>query len=116
MQTDKQADDPYSLSFFSYAVHFSQRCSWISALVFSVLLTLISSVFTCVVNVFLSVTAPIGREARLPLTIKAQGLGPNLQLTYNRMDMKNVDIGGKDCYEVRKVKPKWTVFKTSITV
>ncbi|XP_034061831.1 LOW QUALITY PROTEIN: hydrocephalus-inducing protein homolog [Gymnodraco acuticeps] len=41
-----------------------------------------------------------GREARLPLTIKAQGLGPNLQLTYNRMDMKNVDIGGKDCYEV----------------
>ncbi|KAK5867885.1 hypothetical protein PBY51_012341 [Eleginops maclovinus] len=41
-----------------------------------------------------------GREARLPLTIKAQGLGPDLQLTYVLMDMINADIGGKDLYEV----------------
>uniref|UniRef100_A0A8D0AXJ9 HYDIN axonemal central pair apparatus protein n=1 Tax=Sander lucioperca TaxID=283035 RepID=A0A8D0AXJ9_SANLU len=34
-----------------------------------------------------------GRESRLPLTIKAEGVGPNLQLNYDLMDMKNVFIG-----------------------
>ncbi|XP_040894088.1 hydrocephalus-inducing protein homolog [Toxotes jaculatrix] len=41
-----------------------------------------------------------GRESRLPLTIKGEGMGPKLQLSYNLMDMKNVFIGDKDCYEV----------------
>nr|XP_046249402.1 hydrocephalus-inducing protein homolog [Scatophagus argus] len=42
-----------------------------------------------------------GRESRLPLTIIGEGMGPNLQLNYNLMDMKNVFIGDKDCYEVQ---------------
>ncbi|XP_059190373.1 hydrocephalus-inducing protein homolog [Centropristis striata] len=42
-----------------------------------------------------------GRESRLPLTIRAEGLGPNLQLDYDLMDMKNVFIGDKDCYKVQ---------------
>ncbi|CAJ1057504.1 hydrocephalus-inducing protein homolog isoform X3 [Xyrichtys novacula] len=41
-----------------------------------------------------------GCESRLPLTIKGEGLGPQLQLSYDLMDMKNVFIGGKDTYEV----------------
>uniref|UniRef100_A0A3Q3KPP0 HYDIN/VesB/CFA65-like Ig-like domain-containing protein n=1 Tax=Monopterus albus TaxID=43700 RepID=A0A3Q3KPP0_MONAL len=41
-----------------------------------------------------------GRESRLPLTVKGEGLGPKLQLKYNLMDMKNVFIGDKNCYEV----------------
>lgn len=30
-------------------------------------------------------------------------MGPILQLNYNLMDMKNVFIGDKDCYEVIKL-------------
>ncbi|XP_074533739.1 hydrocephalus-inducing protein homolog [Halichoeres trimaculatus] len=41
-----------------------------------------------------------GRESRLPLTIRAEGIGPQLQLNYDLMDMKNVFIGDKDSYEV----------------
>lgn len=47
-----------------------------------------------------------GRESRLPLTIMGEAMGPKLQLNYNVMDLKNVFIGDKGCYEVRKVKPK----------
>ncbi|XP_037622519.1 hydrocephalus-inducing protein homolog isoform X2 [Sebastes umbrosus] len=42
-----------------------------------------------------------GREDRLPLTIKAEGMGPYLQLDYDLMDMKNVFIGDKDWYKVQ---------------
>ncbi|XP_076588631.1 hydrocephalus-inducing protein homolog [Chaetodon auriga] len=42
-----------------------------------------------------------GRESRLPLAIKGEGVGPKLQLNYNLMNMKNVFIGDKDCYEVQ---------------
>ncbi|XP_022605572.1 hydrocephalus-inducing protein homolog [Seriola dumerili] len=41
-----------------------------------------------------------GRDSRLPLTIKGEGMGPELQLNYNLMDMKNVFIGDKNCYEL----------------
>ncbi|XP_045894276.1 hydrocephalus-inducing protein homolog isoform X2 [Micropterus dolomieu] len=42
-----------------------------------------------------------GCASRLPLTIKGEGLGPELQLSYNLMNMKNkVFIGAKSCYEV----------------
>ncbi|XP_030281249.1 hydrocephalus-inducing protein homolog isoform X1 [Sparus aurata] len=41
-----------------------------------------------------------GRESRLPLTIKGEGMGPNLQLNYYLMNMKNVFVGDKDYYEV----------------
>ncbi|XP_028440234.1 hydrocephalus-inducing protein homolog [Perca flavescens] len=41
-----------------------------------------------------------GRESRLPLTIKAEGVGPNLQLNYDLMDMKNVFVGDTDSYEM----------------
>lgn len=33
-------------------------------------------------------------------------MGPELQLNYNLMDMKNVFIGDKDCYEVIKLLPR----------
>uniref|UniRef100_A0A8C2Z802 HYDIN/VesB/CFA65-like Ig-like domain-containing protein n=1 Tax=Cyclopterus lumpus TaxID=8103 RepID=A0A8C2Z802_CYCLU len=42
-----------------------------------------------------------GREARLPLAIKAEGIGPNLQLNYDLINMQNVVIGDKDFYEVQ---------------
>ncbi|KAM8849594.1 hydrocephalus-inducing protein homolog isoform 2-T2 [Spinachia spinachia] len=42
-----------------------------------------------------------GREARLPLTIMAEGIGPNVQFNYDLMDMQNVVIGDKDYYEVQ---------------
>ncbi|XP_027128846.1 hydrocephalus-inducing protein homolog isoform X3 [Larimichthys crocea] len=41
-----------------------------------------------------------GRQSRIPLTIKGEGVGPKIELSYNLMDMKNVFIGEKDCYEV----------------
>ncbi|XP_042266839.1 hydrocephalus-inducing protein homolog isoform X2 [Thunnus maccoyii] len=41
-----------------------------------------------------------GCESRLPLTIKGEGMGPKLELNYNLLDMKNVFIDDKDCYEV----------------
>uniref|UniRef100_UPI003AADF4DB hydrocephalus-inducing protein homolog n=1 Tax=Centroberyx gerrardi TaxID=166262 RepID=UPI003AADF4DB len=41
-----------------------------------------------------------GCESRLPLTIKGEGMGPKLQFNYNLMDMQNVFIGDKNCYEV----------------
>ncbi|TMS05303.1 Hydrocephalus-inducing protein-like protein [Larimichthys crocea] len=41
-----------------------------------------------------------GRQSRLPLTIKGEGVGPKIELSYNLMDMKNVFISEKDCYEV----------------
>ncbi|XP_037834213.1 hydrocephalus-inducing protein homolog [Kryptolebias marmoratus] len=42
-----------------------------------------------------------GRESRLPLTIQGEGLGPDLQLNYALIDMKNVFIGDRDRYEVQ---------------
>uniref|UniRef100_A0A3Q1FMQ5 HYDIN/VesB/CFA65-like Ig-like domain-containing protein n=1 Tax=Acanthochromis polyacanthus TaxID=80966 RepID=A0A3Q1FMQ5_9TELE len=41
-----------------------------------------------------------GRESRLPLTIKGEGLGPNVQLDYNLINVGNVFIGDKNQYEV----------------
>ncbi|KAI3370851.1 hypothetical protein L3Q82_007368 [Scortum barcoo] len=41
-----------------------------------------------------------GRESRLPLTIKGEGMGPKLQLNYNLMNIKDVFIGDKNTYEV----------------
>ncbi|XP_034444093.1 hydrocephalus-inducing protein homolog [Hippoglossus hippoglossus] len=41
-----------------------------------------------------------GRESRLPLIIQAEGMGPKLHLNYNLLDMKNVFISSKNCFEV----------------
>ncbi|KAI3371721.1 hypothetical protein L3Q82_024292, partial [Scortum barcoo] len=41
-----------------------------------------------------------GRESRLPLTIKGEGMGPKVQLNYNLMNIKDVFIGDKNIYEV----------------
>ncbi|KAM9854716.1 hydrocephalus-inducing protein homolog [Aulostomus maculatus] len=41
-----------------------------------------------------------GHESRLPLTIKGEGLGPQLQLSYSCMNMEKVFIRDKDQYEV----------------
>ncbi|XP_056273332.1 hydrocephalus-inducing protein homolog [Pseudoliparis swirei] len=42
-----------------------------------------------------------GREARLPLTITAEGLGPHLHLSYDLFDMRNVVVGDGVFYEVK---------------
>ena len=52
---------------------------------------------------FVCLCLHLGRESRLPLTIKGEGMGPNLQLNYHLMNMKNVFVGDKDYYEVRKL-------------
>lgn len=44
-----------------------------------------------------------GRESRLPLTINGLGIGPQLQLNYNLIDLKNVSINSKANYEVTKL-------------
>ncbi|XP_072551301.1 hydrocephalus-inducing protein homolog [Salminus brasiliensis] len=41
-----------------------------------------------------------GREARLPLRIKAEGMGPKLQFNFDQLDMGNVFVGSKHSYEV----------------
>ncbi|XP_076848184.1 hydrocephalus-inducing protein homolog isoform X3 [Brachyhypopomus gauderio] len=41
-----------------------------------------------------------GREARLPLRIKAEGIGPRLQLNFHLLDVGNVFVGSKHSYEV----------------
>ncbi|KAI4897658.1 hypothetical protein NFI96_025643 [Prochilodus magdalenae] len=41
-----------------------------------------------------------GREARLPLRIKGQGIGPKLQFNFDQLDMGNVFVGSKHSYEV----------------
>ncbi|XP_035521672.1 hydrocephalus-inducing protein homolog [Morone saxatilis] len=42
-----------------------------------------------------------GRESHLPLTIRGEGMGPELQLNTNLMNMKEVFIGDKDCFQVQ---------------
>ncbi|KAM9351917.1 LOW QUALITY PROTEIN: hydrocephalus-inducing protein homolog [Symphorus nematophorus] len=44
-----------------------------------------------------------GCKSRLPLTITGEGLGPQLQLSYNLMNMENVFIGDPWCYEVKLI-------------
>jgi len=58
------------------------------------------------VNLSPSVSVHVGREARLPLTITAEGLGPHLHLSYDLFDMRNVVVGDGVFYEVRKVEAK----------
>lgn len=41
-----------------------------------------------------------GHQSRLPLKFKGEGMGPKLQLSYNMMNMKNVFVGERNCYEV----------------
>uniref|UniRef100_A0A3B4CPM5 HYDIN/VesB/CFA65-like Ig-like domain-containing protein n=1 Tax=Pygocentrus nattereri TaxID=42514 RepID=A0A3B4CPM5_PYGNA len=41
-----------------------------------------------------------GREARLPLRIKGEGIGPKLQFNFDQLDMGSIFIGSKHSYEV----------------
>ncbi|KAL2094102.1 hypothetical protein ACEWY4_011414 [Coilia grayii] len=41
-----------------------------------------------------------GRESRLPLRIKGEGIGPKLQFNFDLLDMGNIFIGSKHSYEV----------------
>ncbi|KAI5620965.1 hydrocephalus-inducing protein-like, partial [Silurus asotus] len=41
-----------------------------------------------------------GRESRLPLRIKGEGIGPKLQFNFDLLDIGNVFIGSKHSYEV----------------
>eukprot|EP00063_Salmo_salar_P029727 XP_014004562.1 PREDICTED: hydrocephalus-inducing protein homolog isoform X1 [Salmo salar] len=41
-----------------------------------------------------------GRESRLPLRIKGEGLGPKLQFNFDLLDMGTIFIGSKHSYEV----------------
>ncbi|XP_035275425.1 hydrocephalus-inducing protein homolog [Anguilla anguilla] len=41
-----------------------------------------------------------GRESRLPLRIKGEGIGPKLQFNFRLLDMGNIFIGSRHSYEV----------------
>ncbi|XP_062860193.1 hydrocephalus-inducing protein homolog [Trichomycterus rosablanca] len=41
-----------------------------------------------------------GREARLPLRIKGEGMGPKLQFNFELLDIGNIFLGSKHSYEV----------------
>lgn len=42
----------------------------------------------------------LGRESRLPLRIKGEGLGPKLQFNFDLLDMGTIFIGSNHSYEV----------------
>ena len=51
-----------------------------------------------------------GRETRLPLKIRGEGLGPHLVFSYDSLDIQNVFLDSGHSYEVRQgtciVRPK----------
>lgn len=51
----------------------------------------------------LSVVA--GREARLPLRIRGEGLGPNLVFSFDQLDIGKVFVGSSHSYEVSGCRP-----------
>ncbi len=42
-----------------------------------------------------------GRESRLPLKIKGEGLGPRLQFSFDVLDIQSVFVNSGHAYEVR---------------
>lgn len=42
----------------------------------------------------------IGREIRLPLRIKGQGMGPKIHFNFELLDIGKVFVGSVHCYEV----------------
>ena len=51
-------------------------------------------------TVFCDVT---GRETRLPLRIKGEGLGPKLQFSFDSLNIENVFVNSSHAYEVSYV-------------
>lgn len=51
----------------------------------------------CMKTAFCDIT---GRESRLPLRIRGDGIGPNVQFSYETLDMGNIFIGSKHYYEI----------------
>ena len=41
-----------------------------------------------------------GRESRLPLKIRGEGIGPQLQLSFDTLDVQNVFVNSSHAYEV----------------
>jgi len=41
-----------------------------------------------------------GRESRLPLKIRGEGIGPQLQLSFDTLDIQNVFVNSSHAYEV----------------
>lgn len=41
-----------------------------------------------------------GRESRLPLRLKGEGMGPKLQFNFDLLDVGNIFVGSKHSYEV----------------
>ena len=44
--------------------------------------------------------AVTGRESRLPLKIRGQGVGPQIQLSFDTLDIQNVFVNSSHAYEV----------------
>ena len=42
-----------------------------------------------------------GRETRLPLKLKGEGLGPKLRFSFDTLDIQNVFVNSAHAYEVR---------------
>ena len=47
--------------------------------------------------------AVTGRESRLPLKIRGQGVGPQIQLSFDTLDIQNVFVNSSHAYEVETV-------------
>lgn len=45
----------------------------------------------------------LGRESRLPLTVKGKGMGPELEFNYNGIELEDFFIGEKYRQEIRKM-------------
>lgn len=43
----------------------------------------------------------MGRESRLPLKLKGEGLGPKLRFSFDKLDIQNVFVNSAHAYEVR---------------
>lgn len=44
----------------------------------------------------------LGRESRLPLTVKGKGMGPELEFNHNGIELLDFFIGEQYCEEIRK--------------
>lgn len=66
------------------------------------------SVFSSIVTLSSWLFVILGCESALPLTVKGKGMGPQLVLNYDGMNLKDLFIGERFRQEVRKTKPVWT--------
>ena len=48
-----------------------------------------------------------GRESRLPLKIRGDGIGAKIQFSFDALDIENVFVNSEHSYEVTFVEKRW---------